>query len=169
MNKNTKRMAGMGAAALAVATFAPLDAAWAGHSNTVLTAELDGRSEVAAADAKTNKRVVGDPNGRGEAFVFGIDGDPTTLCYVLTVDHIQTATAAHIHEGPEGENGPVVVNLAAPADGNAADCLTEGEADKFVGDTTVAEILADPGDYYVNVHNARYPGGAVRGQLTAER
>ena len=139
----------------------------AGHANTVLEANLDGRSEVATGTK--NNRNVGDPNGRGEAYVFGIDGDPTTLCYVLTVDKIAAATFAHIHEGPAGANGPVVVNLAAPADGNAADCLTEGEPGKFVGDQTVADILANPEDYYVNVHNAEYPGGAIRGQLAAER
>jgi hypothetical protein len=26
-------------------------------------------------------------------------------------------------------------------------------------------IASDPEDYYVNVHNADYPAGAVRGQL----
>ena len=98
-----------------------------------------------------------------------LDGDAKTLCYVLTVDKIAPAAMAHIHEGAKGTNGPVVVNLAAPTDGNAADCLTEGEAGKFVGDQTVAEILANPERYYVNVHNAEYPGGAVRGQLTAQR
>lgn len=138
----------------------------AGHTNTVLEAKLDGRSEVATG-AKNN-RIVGDPNGRGEAYVFGIDGDATTLCYVLTVNKIATATAAHIHEGSAGANGPVVVNLAAPADGNAADCLTEGEDGKFVGDQTVADILDNPEDYYVNVHNAEYPGGAIRGQLALQ-
>ncbi len=139
----------------------------AGHANAVLEASLDGRSEVAAG--ATNNKQVGDPNGRGEAYVFGIDGDATTLCYVLTVDKIATATAAHIHEGQPGENGPVVANLAAPADGNAADCLTEGETGKFPTGETVADILADPEDYYVNVHNAEFPGGAIRGQLAAER
>ena len=33
---------------------------------------------------------------------------------------------------------------------------------------TVAQILANPAAYYVNVHNADYPGGAVRGQLGAQ-
>ena len=137
--------------------------ALAGHLNAVMTTDLDGRTEV-AADA-TDSRSVGDPNGRAEAYVFGIDGDPTTLCYVLIVDGIATATAAHIHEGAAGTNGPVVANLAAPGDGDAADCLTEGEAGKFPTGESVSDILASPGSYYVNVHNAEYPGGAIRGQL----
>ncbi len=161
-----KRFAFAGAVAAAAITAAviPMGMAVAGHSNTVLAADLDGRAEVGP-----DKRLAGDPNGRGEAYVFGVDGDPKTLCYVLTVDKIGTPMAAHIHEAAAGSNGAVVVNLAAPADGNAADCLTEGEAGKFVGDQTVAEILANPSNYYVNVHNAEYPNGAVRGQLMAER
>ncbi len=55
--------------------------------------------------------------------------------------------------------------LAGPEDGNAADCLTEGEMGKFPMGTTVAEILSNPSDYYINVHNVDYPGGAIRGQL----
>jgi hypothetical protein len=163
--------AGLSAAFAAGALFGPLSTADAGHSNTLLEASLDGRSEVASG--ATDSRIVGDPNGRGEAYVFGIDGDPTTLCYVLTVKGIDTAAAAHIHKGAAGTNGPVVANLAAPADGNAADCLTEGEVGpgttpKFPTGETVAAILASPADYYVNVHNAEYPGGAIRGQLEAQ-
>ena len=160
-----KRLAIAGAIAATAVTAAvvPMGMAVAGHTNSVLETDLTGRAEVGP-----DNRIAGDPNGRGEAYVFGIDGDPKTLCYVLTVDKIGTAVAAHIHKGAAGTNGPVVVNLAAPADGNAADCLTEGESGKFVGDQTVADILANPQDYYVNVHNADYPGGAVRGQLTAE-
>lgn len=139
----------------------------AGHENEVLETTLDGRSEVATG-AK-DKRIVGDPNGTGEAYVFGIDNDATTLCYVLTVDGIAPAQAAHIHEGQPGSNGPVVANLAAPADGNAADCLTDGETGKFAEGTTAAEIINNPGDYYVNVHNAEYPGGAIRGQLAPQQ
>lgn len=163
-NKKRLTIAGAAAAAAITAAVVPIGMAVAGHSNTVLEADLSGRAEVG-----TGNRVAGDPNGRGEAYVFGVDGDAKTLCYVLTVDKIGTATAAHIHEGAAGTNGPVVVTLAPPADGNAADCLTEGEAGKFAGDQTVADILANPSNYYVNVHNAEYPGGAVRGQLMAER
>lgn len=164
--------AGIGGAFAAGAVFGPLGPAGAGHANTVLTASLNGRSEVATG--ATNQRMVGDPNGRGEIYVFGIDGDPKTLCYVLTVNGIDPATAAHIHEGPPGSNGPVVANLGAPGDGNAADCLTEGEVGpgttpKFPTGETVQSILQHPGEYYVNVHNAAYPGGAVRGQLSSER
>lgn len=152
-------------AVVAAVAFVPLGSAIAGHENTVLETVLDGRSEVGP-----DNRIAGDPNGTGEVYVFGIDGDPTTLCYVLTVDRIERATAAHIHEAGAGENGDVVVNLAAPGDGNAADCLTEGEvlpsgAQAFPGDVTAQEILTNPEEYYVNVHNGEYPGGALRGQL----
>lgn len=123
------------------------------------------------ADA-THRGIVGDPNGRGEAYVFGIDGDPTTLCYVLTVDKIAeldqapgTGRAAHIHRGAEGTYGPVEVTLAWPQDGQAADCLSEGEAGKGLDPGEVQAILASPHEYYVNVHNTEHPNGAIRGQL----
>jgi len=89
-----------------------------------------------------------------------IDGDPETLCYVLTVDKIEPATAAHIHEAGAGENGPVAVNLAAPGDGNAADCRSVG--------ALAQEILTNREEYYVNVHHGEYPGGALRGQLAPQ-
>lgn len=155
--------AGVAAGAVAAAVVLPVSGAFAGHENVVLRTTLDGRSEVG-----TSSRLAGDPDGRGEAYVFGIDGDPTTLCYVLTVERLDGAAAAHIHEGAVGENGPVVTNLAAPGDGDAADCLTEGEEGKGLADGRVADILANPADYYVNVHNATYPGGAVRGQLAPQ-
>jgi hypothetical protein len=147
---------------------------WAGHLNAVLEAQLDGREEVGSA--APNRAIVGDPDGRGEIYVFGIDGDPTTLCYVLIVKKIDELAmapgggrAAHIHVGPRGANGPVVANLAWPQSGQAGDCLTEGEEGKFPGNPPgiVARILTNPNDFYVNVHNSVYPAGAIRGQLSA--
>lgn len=166
MKNKLKIAAGVSAAFAAGALFGPLNGASAGHTNTVLEADLRGREEV-VTDSR-NRRNVGDPNGRGEAYVFGVDGDRTTLCYVLTVEKIAPATAAHIHEAAAGENGPVVVTLAPPADGNSADCLTEDEPGKFAAGQTVQDILENPEDYYVNVHNAEFPGGAIRGQLKSQ-
>ncbi len=156
---------------LSLAVWAPH--ASAGHLNTVLQADLDGREEV-RSDA-TNRAIAGDPDGRGEAYVFGIDGDPLTLCYLLVgvkkIAELDQAPgngrAAHIHEGARGTNGPVVANLAWPQDGQAGDCLTEGEAGKFPSGEfgIVQRILANPQNFYINIHNTVYPGGAVRGQL----
>lgn len=162
IKQKLKRPVAMLVAALAL----PLTAQ-SGHLNTVLEASLSGQAEVGESP-----RLAGDPNGNGEVYVFGIDNDPTTLCYVLVVDRIGlTELAAHIHRGGPDENGPVIANLAGPAGGDAADCLTEGEAGKFnleeLGTDAgiVQEILDNPGEYYVNVHNAAYPAGAIRGQL----
>ena len=147
----------------------------AGHLNTVLNNELSGRNEVSADGSERN---VGDKNGRGEAYVFGIDGDATTLCYIVTASKIDltfvagTTGMAHIHRGAKGTNGPVVANLAFPVGGDAADCLTEGETGKFpragmAGEpaSIVQDILANPAAYYVNVHTGEFPAGAIRGQL----
>ena len=170
MKRNMKGLSVCGAIALALS--AVPQNAFAGHTNMVLMTELDGRQEV--SDTMNNRRIVGDRNGRGEAYVFGVDGDETTLCYVLQVSNIQVVPvgegmAAHIHEGARGENGPVVAALAGPEDGTAADCLTEGEEGKFpTGEAGIVQrILSNPQDFYINVHNPEYPNGAIRGQLEA--
>lgn len=175
MITRTHRLVGAGLTAGLLAVGAGV--AVAGHTNDVVETALDGRQEV--RDGATNNRIAGDPDGRGEGYAFGIDGDPNTLCYLLLVDGIAeldiapgAGRAAHIHEGAAGENGPVVASLAWPQGGDAADCLTAGEASKFSpqGEQSeselIAEILAHPEDYYFNVHNSEYPGGAIRGQLS---
>lgn len=146
--------------------------ALAGHTNTILHTILDGSAEI--PEDGNMETLVGDANGSGHSYVFGIDGDPTTLCYYMTVTGIQlvpvgSGMAAHIHEGAMDENGPVVAVLAGPEDGNAADCLTEGEEGKFpTGETGIVQrILNNPDDFYINVHNPQFPAGAIRGQLSA--
>lgn len=98
----------------------------------------------------------GDPNGRGFAFVRW-DTDDGRICYNVFVRHIAPATAAHIHVGDENTAGPVVQALDAPTDGYSSGCVEN--------DALAAALDANPGNYYVNVHNVDYPAGAVRGQL----
>lgn len=113
-----------------------------------LSAALSGDNEVPGP---------GDPDGSGDARVT-VNPGIGQICYTLQVSGIAPATMAHIHEGEEGVSGPVRVGLTPPTSGTSSGCVT-------VERTLALEILRDPADYYVNVHNAQYPGGAVRGQL----
>ncbi|GIW05215.1 MAG: hypothetical protein KatS3mg060_0020 [Dehalococcoidia bacterium] len=67
------------------------------------------------------------------------------------------ANAAHIHRGPPGVNGPVVVPLPAGPNVSGTVPLTPGG---------LYDLLA--GNWYVNVHSPSFPGGEVRGQLGLE-
>ena len=99
----------------------------------------------------------GDPDGSGAATVT-VNPGQRKICYTLSVRNIAPATAAHIHEAAAGAAGPVVVTLKAPSTGSSSGCVT-------VTRERAMEVLKDPSDYYVNVHNAAFPAGAVRGQL----
>lgn len=99
----------------------------------------------------------GDPDGTGTASVT-IDAAKGQVCYTLSVAGIDTATMAHIHKGAPGVAGPVVVPLDPPATGSSTGC-------KPVDPAVITAILATPSDYYVNIHNAAFPKGALRGQL----
>jgi CHRD domain len=113
------------------------------------TARLTGDTEVPGP---------GDPKGSGTAQVT-LNPDKGEVCYELSVANIQEATAAHIHEGAMGKEGPVKVGLDAPKAGSAKGCKSADAA-------VIKAIMQDPAGYYVNVHNAAFPKGAVRGQLS---
>ncbi len=100
----------------------------------------------------------GDPDGSGTA-VITVNPGQGEICYELTVEGIAPAGAAHIHEAPAGVAGPVKVTLMAPTSGASSGCT---QVDRELA----LDILQNPDQYYVNVHNAEFPGGALRGQLT---
>ena len=99
----------------------------------------------------------GDMDGSGTAEITIVDATDN-VCYDVNVRNIGPATAAHIHRGMRGEAGPPVVTLEAPTDGGAEGCVSAPGA-------LADEIEANPAAFYVNVHNAEFPNGAVRGQL----
>jgi hypothetical protein len=101
----------------------------------------------------------GDTDGTGAAAVT-IDAATGEICADLRVDNIAAASMAHIHRGAVGVAGPVEVTLTPPASGSSSACTTATP-------TLAAEIVANPAGFYVNVHNADFPNGAVRGQLAA--
>lgn len=113
-----------------------------------LKASLTGAAEVPGP---------GDEDGTGAATVT-IDKEKGQVCYTLSVSGIDAATMAHIHDGAAGAAGPPVVTLDAPANGASEGC-------KAATPEVLDAIATAPQGYYVNVHNAAFPKGAVRGQL----
>jgi len=151
---------------------------------------------IAATPASDNRNFIahltGDeevpPNSslaQGQA-IFQLSEDGTELSYKLNVANIENVVASHIHLGPAGANGPVVVFLYGPvaAGGGRIDGrIAEGtitEAD-FVGPLTGQPFSAlieamEAGNTYVNVHTndgvdpantgpGDIPGGEIRGQI----
>lgn len=98
----------------------------------------------------------GDEEGTGTADVILDEGE---ACVEVEVSLGVPPEGMHIHEGTVDEAGPVVIGFGAPTreDGWS----TCAEADQALLD----EIAANPADYYLNVHNAEFPEGAVRAQL----
>jgi hypothetical protein len=122
-----------------------------------LFAVLNGGNEVSLAGLAR----AGDPDGFGSATVTfsNIAAANVTLCYAILVSSITPATAAHIHRGRSGLNGGIVVNLASPGIlGRVTGCV-------LITQAVYLTLRAFPAEFYVNVHNAVYPNGAVRGQL----
>ena len=110
---------------------------------------LSGAEEVPPAD----------PDGSGFA-VITLNVGQQRVCWELTVANIAPAFAAHIHAAPAGVNGGIVVPLSPPTTGTSSGCALD------VDPTLIQAIIDHPELYYVNVHNANFPGGAIRGQLS---
>jgi hypothetical protein len=117
-----------------------------------LVSLMDGGQEVPAA---------GDADGRATGFVHA-RGNQIAFAAIWT--GIAAPTLGHVHSGPLGVAGPVAVPLfAAPAGLPAS---ISGVAGTATADRDVVrKINEDPAEYYMNLHNAEFPAGALRGQL----
>jgi hypothetical protein len=118
-------------------------------SGRPISATLTGAAEVPGP---------GDTDGTGTA-TFRLNQGKKQVCFDLSVSSIATATAAHIHRGAATVAGPVVVTLTAPATGTSTGCVDN------VSVALIKELRQTPEKFYVNVHNADFPNGAIRGQL----
>lgn len=99
----------------------------------------------------------GDPDGVGAAYL-DMNRGTRSICFRVKAQYIETATMGHIHRGGPTVAGPVVVPLFMGPAPTGRRCVT----------TTAAlrkEIALHPARFYVNVHNAGYPAGAIRGQV----
>lgn len=94
--------------------------------------------------------------------LFTLDG--TTFTYDVSYSGLTAApSAAHIH-GPAGVEANAGVVFGILADGT----LTASSGRYFgTAELTPTQVTQlNDGLWYVNIHNANFPGGAVRGQVT---
>jgi len=111
-----------------------------------LVATLGGAAETAG----------GDPDGVG-GFKADVDDETGDFCFTLWADKTTKPTMAHVHAGAAGTNGAPVITLDVT--GKGSDMCIAVEPDKL------KPIVADPAGFYINIHTADFPAGAVRGQL----
>jgi len=147
-----KRLASLCLATLAMLALASLSLPSAAGGGRSFVTEMTGAQEVPPAD----------PDGSGTAS-FSVNPGLGRICFDITAENIALpVAAAHIHPGEAGAVGaPLVFLLHADetdADGSFSGCTSVDRA-------TAKDILKRPWAYYVNLHNAEFPGGAIRGQL----
>ena len=139
-------------ALLALASVALMVPAISGAAATQLSAKLKGSEEVQG----------GDQNGRGEAFVAVKKPKKRKLCFLVNWEKIAPPTAAHIHKGAKGTDGPVKVTLFEDPSGVPGEAVEDCTK---VSKKIARKLRKAPEKFYVNVHNAEHPDGAIRGQL----
>jgi hypothetical protein len=147
----TRLVALIGGLALVLATAGVATAANGGRP---FSTPLTGAEEAPAA---------GDADATGQADLRLNQGRERVCFDISWADVDGEVFAAHIHEGPAGVAGPIVVTLfeGSFAGTDAVDGCVED-----VDRSLIKAIRKDPSAYYVNVHSQPdFPGGAVRGQL----
>jgi hypothetical protein len=133
------------------------------------TAQISARQEVPPNASRS----------RGAAH-FQHDATDESVSFRLIVANLDNVTQAHIHLGPAGTNGPVVVWLypsGPPAQlipGTTSGVLSTGvfTADNLVGPLAGGALIdllnaMAAGNTYVNVHTTAFPPGEIRGQIRA--
>jgi hypothetical protein len=131
---------------------APADAAM------FFAAALNGRNEIPVAGGPA----VGDPDGQAVELL-RIKGNQVS--FAIKWKNIGAPTAGHIHVGVSGANGAVQIPFFGAGISDNLEAVT--------GSVTVTDhalldsLKSNPAGFYVNLHTAAFPGGAVRGQLHA--
>jgi hypothetical protein len=111
--------------------------------------ELNGANEVTAGGIPNQ----GDPDGSGVANLI-IDDVALSISWNISVmDIALPPTGAHIHNGAVDTTGPIRIDFDEQLTGSG------------LVDPDLAGVLADPTQWYVNIHNADFPAGAIRGQI----
>jgi CHRD domain len=125
---------------------------------TGLTGTFSGSTEVPA----------GDPDASGTALI-RVNVPEGLVCFKLVVRGADPLSAAHIHQAPAGQAGPVVVPLATPTASGSDASVQQSKGCVSADPALISAIKANPSQFYANVHNKAFPAGVVRAQLQTLR
>jgi hypothetical protein len=125
------------------------------------TSQMSGTEEVPPVDTTAT--------GTAE-FNLGTNG----IDYQASVSGISGVTAAHIHSGNVGENGPVIVTLfKSDTPSNQTNgvlvkgTITAADLEGPMQGKQISDLVSamSSGGTYVNVHTEANPNGEIRGQI----
>lgn len=102
----------------------------------------------------------GDPDGTATGTIT-LNDTTGDVSWDFVYANIDPPSAMHIHAGAAGQANPPLIDLGVSTSGGAGTLIGSTTAST----TTIANILADPTAFYVNIHNESFLGGAVRDQL----
>jgi hypothetical protein len=116
---------------------------------------MDGPQEVNAQGVFS-----GDADGTGLA-TLDIDDSTSpnpTIAWNITLNNVDMPlTGAHIHQlNPGSFTGGIKIDFNSTLVGSG------------LQDADLTNLLANPAQFYVNVHNANFPSGAIRGNIVPE-
>jgi hypothetical protein len=175
-------LAGCGSGAAPSTTTAQPATTTTAASTTTTGASTGTSGPTGATPAKIDVPLSGDQSvppvqtsASGQATIY-IEGGPNgfNMSFEVDVTNIVDVTAAHIHLGAAGANGPVIVPLftGPPKSGSftgvlAKGAITEADLTGPMKGKTFADLAASVlgGQTYVNVHTTANPNGEIRGQI----
>ena len=131
---------------------------------TVFTVQLSALNEVPPITNVEN-------TARGTA-VITVNKSSNTIDFSVSLNSFPTTstlTAAHIHPGVAGVNGGVLIGTGLTS-ANAPSLASGSATFTFTGVSPssadqITQILANPQNYYFNVHTSANGPGVMRGQL----
>ncbi len=149
------------------------------HAGTIFVAPMSGANEVPSNDSTNTGTATFELNDAETELSYEIIVQTFDVGGILTPDVNDDITGLHLHNAAPGVNGGVVFGIFSPSQDadRTIKIFTDGTI-RFTGvwdagdpsNDSLANQLGNlkNGELYVNLHNAAFPGGEIRGQLVPE-
>lgn len=145
------------------------------HTQANLGGEIRGQIGPARFDVglSGNQEVPPVTTSASGTAVVELNREQTEIKVTLNTSGLQNVTAAHIHVGPAGQNGPIIFTLYSQADGAFPNPLVkeltstnlQPQPGAGINDFADAVNALLSGNTYLNVHTQANPTGEIRGQI----